>query len=324
MSFWQRLLRQPQSVWVRKAIFQVHLWTGIGVGLYILVVCVTGSALVFRPELAESFSREPVIVAGSGTPLSDEELKQAARRAYPGYEVSNVYRAKDPNVAVDVALDRGDDTMRRLLDPFTGEDLGPSITLGLRTVTWLLDLHDNLLAGETGRLVNGVGGLLLMTMAMTGVVIWWPGIRNWRRSLMIHRGVNWKRFTWDLHSAVGFWTVALIFTWASTGSYLVFQESLAPIVDYIEPSDEESFEPRVIDDFLSWLPSLHFGRFRGLRNPPLTLTLKVVWVVLGLAPAALFTTGGLMWWNRVLRKGVRQSAREPDLVQSVSSGSLER
>ena len=33
--------RQPQNVWIRRAMFQIHLWTGIGVGLYIVVVCLT-------------------------------------------------------------------------------------------------------------------------------------------------------------------------------------------------------------------------------------------------------------------------------------------
>lgn len=315
MNFWQRWLRQPKSVWLRKATFQIHLWTGIGVGIYIFVVCVTGSALVFRPELTQAFSPAPVIVAGSGTPLSDERLKEAGRRAYPGYEVSTIYRRKEPHAAVELSLDRGDYRRLRLFDPFTGEDLGRAVPLGLSAVSWLLDLHDNLLTGETGRLVNGAGGLLLTLLALTGAVIWWPGIKNWRRSLALHRGVNWKRFTWDLHSAIGFWTFAVVFMWAVTGFYIVFQEWFTPIVDYIEPFDPVNVKPRVIDDILVWLPRLHFGRFRGL-GAGLTLAFKIFWVVLGLAPAMLFVTGGLMWWNRVIRKAVRQAEPEAELVGS--------
>ena len=35
---------------LRKILFQIHLWTGIGVGLYVVAICVTGSMLVFRQE----------------------------------------------------------------------------------------------------------------------------------------------------------------------------------------------------------------------------------------------------------------------------------
>ena len=31
-------------MWSRRALFQIHLWTGIGVGLYMLMISITGSA----------------------------------------------------------------------------------------------------------------------------------------------------------------------------------------------------------------------------------------------------------------------------------------
>src|SRR5881628_2791417 len=114
-TLWQRWLRQPQNIWLRKALFQVHLWSGIAIGLYVLMISVTGSVLVYRNEL---------------------------------------FRAS------------------------------PSALLA---TTWLLDLHDNLLAGETGRTVNGVGAFAILALASTGLVIWWPGVKTWRRSLTLHR-----------------------------------------------------------------------------------------------------------------------------------------
>src|SRR5262245_48114218 len=152
MNLWQRWLRQPQGVWLRKALFQVHLWTGIGVSIYIVVVCVTGSALVFRPELTRAFARGPIIVAVTGTPLTDQQIKEAAVRQHPGYVVSNLFRAKQPNAAAELWLEGANDTRHRLFNPFTGADIGESVPFGARAVSWLLDLHDNLLVGENGRL----------------------------------------------------------------------------------------------------------------------------------------------------------------------------
>ena len=50
----------------------------------------------------------------------------------------------------------------------------------------------------------------------------------------------------------------------------------------------------------------HFGRVQGIgipcRGPGLCdQTTKAIWAVFGLAPAAMFVTGAIMWWNRVLR-----------------------
>jgi hypothetical protein len=79
MTMWARWVRQPQRIWLRRALFQVHLWSGIAIGLYIFMISVTGSVLVYRNEL---FVASPRV---------------------------------------------------------------------MRATFWLLDLHDNLLAGETGR-----------------------------------------------------------------------------------------------------------------------------------------------------------------------------
>ena len=50
-NLWSRWVQAPQGIGLRKAIFQVHLWTGIGLGAYVFVICVTGSVLVYRNEL---------------------------------------------------------------------------------------------------------------------------------------------------------------------------------------------------------------------------------------------------------------------------------
>src|SRR5262249_9739628 len=101
-----RLWRNPQKVWLRRALFQVHLWAGIGIGIYILVISVSGSALVFRNELHKSFLPPPVTVDASGEPLSDDALKAAALRVYPGWTIANVWRVKKPNQPVEIWMDR--------------------------------------------------------------------------------------------------------------------------------------------------------------------------------------------------------------------------
>ena len=55
----ERIWRRPQTVWARKALFQIHLWSGIAVGLYLLVISVSGSVLVFRIELHKYVDRPP-------------------------------------------------------------------------------------------------------------------------------------------------------------------------------------------------------------------------------------------------------------------------
>ncbi len=288
-------VRRPQGVWLRKALFQIHLWTGLGVGLYIVVISVTGSVLVYRSELRQRFNPQPRPVAISGPRLSEDALIEATRRAYPDHTVEVWTNPDDSTHAVTMSVRRDGGARDQLLfDPYTGEYLGHALPAGWRLTTWLLDLHDNLLAGETGRRVNGVGAVLLLLLSVTGATIWWPGIQGWRRSLLIDWRANWRRLNWSLHSAFGFWTLLFIFTWGVTGIYLTFPEPFSAVVDYLEPFDEENFDPRVGDSVLSWFANLHFGRFGGWST-------KLLWALVGLVPPAMFATGAVMWWNRVIR-----------------------
>ena len=81
LTVWQRWVRQPQKIWLRRALFQVHLWSGIAVGLYILMISVTGSVLVYRNELYRAATPEPIISKASGPRLTDDQL--AADRPAP-------------------------------------------------------------------------------------------------------------------------------------------------------------------------------------------------------------------------------------------------
>jgi len=219
-TVWQRWFRQPQKVWLRRALFQVHLWSGIALGLYVFMISLTGSLLVFSNELFRAATPAPTISKSSEPRLTDAQLTQAATRLYPGYRVVKIGRALDPDEAVDVWLRRGADIQRRLFDARTGSDMGKSVPTAIRLISILLDLHDNLLAGSTGRKVNGIGAVVVLVLAITGLVIWWPGVKTWRRGLTVHRGVGWKRFIWDLHSMIGFWSLGFILVFALSGLYL--------------------------------------------------------------------------------------------------------
>lgn len=327
MSVWKQWVRQPQRLWLRRALFQVHLWAGIGLGLYIMTVSLTGSVLVYRNELYRAATRDPIIVSPAGPRLTAEALTQAAIRAHPGFVVDRVFEVKNPNQAVIVSLVRGDDKRERLFDPYSGQDLGNSVEWGIRVMSWLLDLHDNLLFGRTGRLVNGAGALCLILVACTGMVIWWPGIQTWRRSLMLHRRVSWPRFNWDLHSAMGFWAVGFVLLFAFTGAYLSYPDPFQAVLDRFEPPTDDNLGIRVGDSITYWLAYLHFGRFGGRlpgcgRGGLCESTLKAVWALFGLVPAAMFVTGAVMWWNRVLCKLVRGKKPQSKILEPLGRRSV--
>jgi uncharacterized iron-regulated membrane protein len=257
------------------------LWIGIGLGLYVLAICLSGSAIVLRREMDKTFCPRIVMVSPAGTRLTEAELTAQARSSYRGHDLRRVeiLGPRVPGAATEVRFSGGSGTQERLFNPYTGQNLGDVIDCEPPLVTALADFHDNLLGGHTGRLVNGVGAVAVSLTCITGAVIWWPGRGGWWRRMSIRRGVGARRFIFDLHNMLGFWLFLLVALWAITGIYFGFPDLFSS----------------VNDEVIASMVRLHFGRAYGL-------SVKMVWVILGLLPGVLFVTGALMWWNRVVRR----------------------
>jgi uncharacterized iron-regulated membrane protein len=226
MTLWRRWFQQPQGTWLRKVLFQVHLWIGLAIGLYIVMLSVTGSALVYRRELTANFNTRSWTIVPLDRFLSEPELTKAALLVYPDYQLTRVDFATEADAPVLIELVRDGRILQRYFNPYTGEDLGDVIPAGVAAMIWLASLHDDLLFGRTGRVVNGIGSILVTLLAMTGAVLWWRGIRTWKRGLGVTRKTSWTRFNWDLHSAVGFWTLAFTIVWGISGIYLAFPDAV--------------------------------------------------------------------------------------------------
>jgi uncharacterized iron-regulated membrane protein len=292
---WQQWTRQPQKVWLRRALFQIHLWTGLGIGLYIVLLSLTGSVLVYRIELSRALAAPRPAFDETATRQTTEQLKAAAERAHPGFTATYVgTRVTRREPTITIRLEKAGEAPReRLFNPYTAEELGESFTSGEAWVLWLAELHDELLLGVDGRWWNGAGSWLVTALAVTGLVVWWPGVLRWRRSLLVRREATWPRFCWDLHSAFGFWLFGFVLLWGVSGAYLGIPGPFVSANEFIFglPDAAETTGDRI----LAWMTRLHFGRWRNGW-------LQALWAIVGLVPALLFVTGVVMWWNRVIKK----------------------
>jgi uncharacterized iron-regulated membrane protein len=327
-------LRHPQNLWLRRAVFQIHFWSGLILGLYVFLVCATGSILVFRTELYDLLLAKTKVVV-SGDPLTTQQLTEAAQRTYPGYTVQNITPGRFPSEAADIVLTKGWHHKDRVFDPYVGRDIGPSVWIYYNILHWASDMHGNLMMGDNGLIANGAGGFLLAMMCITGMIVWWPGTSRWLRSMTLRRGETWKRFNWNLHSVIGFWTFSLILMWGLTGAYFVFPQPFRAVIGVFTtinpprpPRPPQVAQrlgngavmrgqaqirrgprrpPTKGQKILAGFSAAHYGTFGGWP-------VKALWVMLGLAPPMLFLTGLLMWWNRVLGPAARRLRGLPPIA----------
>jgi uncharacterized iron-regulated membrane protein len=227
MSF----IHRPQTVFWRKATFQVHLWTGVVLCLYMIVVGVSGSILVFERELGHlTFAKQWKASPASGRSIEFPDAVGVIASTFPEYQISAGYPPDQPGLNFEFLLRRGRQTRDVFLDAGTGRIAG-EIDPAHSWIAWTIDLHFHLLGGRAGEAVNGVGAACLLLLCLTGLIVWWPGVRSWTRGLKINLRASWKRVNYDLHSAVGFWTLLVMVMWAFTGVYLVWSDPIEALVN---------------------------------------------------------------------------------------------
>ena len=230
MSF----LRRPQSHLLRRAIFQIHLWTGVAVSLYVVFIGATGAALVFRPEMQKAAFREFFDAGRAGEPDAEPaEIMRQVQNRYPGYRFSGIdwpTRRRDTYISYVV---KGSEFRTVFSHPVSGRVFGELPRNSW--ITTLQSLHFDLFSGSTGRTVNGIAAFSLIGMFVSGLVVWWPGIDRWRQSLWVDIRNGWKRINWDLHSAIGFWLFALLMLWAVTGVEFAFPRGFRSAVNAVSP-----------------------------------------------------------------------------------------
>jgi uncharacterized iron-regulated membrane protein len=221
-------------MWIRRVNFQVHLWVGIVLALYMIVMGVTGSVLVFSVELETMCGRKPWHSMHASEPFADiASVLHNLRTAYPNFSVIRVMAPVETDPTFEAVLE-GRNRIRVALDPTTGAVLG-EFPKGLAWLSAVQTLHVSLFVQRNGRILNGIGAAFLLLMCITGLVNWWPGVRNWRRALKLNFRRSWRRINYDLHSAAGFWTVAIIAFWAISGIYFAWPRQVFGLVNRVSP-----------------------------------------------------------------------------------------
>ncbi len=233
MGFLSNATHNPRRLWLRRALFQIHLWAGVLLSLYLVVMALSGSVLVFKDELMRGSLPASLHQVANGGEVPPGTIVDNFRAAEPGATIDNL---QVPTAVLPVYLLIGKNAKgqarRWIADPVTGQTTAaPSEWLET-----LQDLHNNLLLpAGWGMQVNGLGGALLLLVAVTGLVLWWPGVRLWTRGLRLNLRSNWRRVNYDLHSAIGFWTLAIVAWWALSGFYFGWYRQVTAVVAAISP-----------------------------------------------------------------------------------------
>ncbi len=220
----------------RILVRRTHLWLGLGVGLLFALISLTGSMLVFYTAIDTTL--HPVVHAEGRSPTLDAPIWDRAlatgraRWHDPAGKWTLEITGKGGAIPARYYPIPGHHAARQMIwFSADGSRIVRAEPWGGYLMSWLYQLHKQLLAGDIGGQIVGWSGMAMLLLLATGLWAWWPR-GSWRKAVAFKRSTVPIRRLRDLHKLSGLWSMALLFVLVATGVLLalppVTQALLAP------------------------------------------------------------------------------------------------
>jgi uncharacterized iron-regulated membrane protein len=357
--------------------FLLHRWIGLLLGLWLILISLSGAIIVFQKELDHALYVSLWKVEPQAAQVSLDTMTESVLSTHPKYplwfieapqqgDLSYVFNQKLPN----------EHRLQTFINPYTGKVLGSRIW-EFSAIGFPFTLHHDFFMGQFGMVMVGVSGGALLLMTITGILLW-PSWRSLKGSVQIRWRSPLSLLSYDLHKTSGILSGLFFSVTAVTGVIIVivhflpmFNEvpDIKPLPDkdpialsvlvqkagqalpegrisMIEfPEDDRQmllirkklpnqetgrfdlstveinrFSGKVgeiskvvkADPFFQFIVTtadLHFGTFGGLPT-------RLLYVLVGIVPTALFGTGIVMmqrrrWFAALKREVLRFKDRVP-------------
>lgn len=202
---------------MRKLIFNLHLYTALVAGLFIVILGVTGSIITFESELDVLFNQSLFKVQPGPKPLPVSDVLSALHTAYPHQKFGTLILPSGPDRSY-YAMTRNAEIF---INGYTGKIIGTR-----STPTVLGQIHQLhmrlLLPRELGKNIVAIASVVLIWLVISGIYLWWPFKRY-----NVKWGASLRRVAFDLHSAIGIYSAVFLFILALTGVFVHFDDTLA-------------------------------------------------------------------------------------------------
>ncbi len=210
---------------LRNLALTLHRYIGLTFGLLLVILGLTGSALVFWRPIDYVLNPSLMQVAPQAEPQSIDAVLASARQAHPNLQLQSITFPEPPGRTTYLISLKPQDQLEAeqstevFVNPYTAEILG-SRQSDRHLMGFLYKLHLSLFAGEVGEAVVGICGLLLILLGFTGLILW-SGWNNLAHGFRIRWHASVPRVNYDIHNVWGFWSNVFLIIIGFTGAVIV-------------------------------------------------------------------------------------------------------
>lgn len=225
----------------------VHLWLGIGLFILLVPIALSGATLVYH-EAIDAFLRTSKNAAAPAAPTDLVLAANNARKAAgDGFTPMSISFPDDSRTPLTVALrgpaQKGERPVRLLAHVDRNDARVLEIVNRRNTFFGFMHVfHENLtIPFYYGRDIVGWGGVAMLTLALTGLYLWWPRHGQWSRAFAWRRSPATSS---NLHYLAGFWVCFPLAFLSLTGIYLAWPQQGRAVLSSVAPMTERGGGPR--------------------------------------------------------------------------------
>ncbi|HYI41981.1 MAG TPA: PepSY domain-containing protein [Allosphingosinicella sp.] len=198
-----------------------HFYAGLFVLPFVLLLSVSGSIYLFKPQIDRWEERAWRDLGAEGAVSADRQLA-AALAANPGARFNHYRLPEREGDSAMVQLGLADGTQREVYVSPQGRVLGALDPEG-RISAFVSRLHGSLLLGDVGDWLVELAASWTIVMILTGLYMWWPRPFGAGGTFWPRLSLRGRPLLKDLHRVTGFWIAGLVLVmlvsglpWAST------------------------------------------------------------------------------------------------------------
>lgn len=213
---------------IKKIIGKIHLWLGLGSGLIVFIIALTGCIYAFQVEISELTQPYLFVEPQQKKQLTPSQIEKIAVAQLPGKHPHSVTydRRNEGKRAAAVAFYNVDPEYYYIvyINQYTGEVLKTK-DMDKDFFRFILMGHFYLwLPEEIGQPIAASATLIFVVMMITGLILWWPKRKNARKQrFTVKWNARWRRVNYDLHNVFGFYMTWVVIFIAITGLVWGFQ-----------------------------------------------------------------------------------------------------
>jgi uncharacterized iron-regulated membrane protein len=195
-----------------RTVWRWHFYAGIIVAPFLIILAVTGSIYLFKPQIEQVLYQDLYEVTPLGEKIPASQQIEEVKRLYPDAVITKYRPGENETRSSEVSLTLQEESLTVFIDPYTGTSRG-ELNDNDRIMDKIEEIHGELMIGTLGDRIVELAACWTIVLLVTGLYLWFPRKKpNMAGVLFLRWNKGKSILARDLHVVPAFWiTAGMIF-----------------------------------------------------------------------------------------------------------------